>query len=53
MLAWLYDMLVGCFCTYEIIKSGPITNGRDGKKIGDYYNVRCTKCGRMKIYNLL
>ena len=39
-----------CRHKWEIIDNGRITQG--GVKIGDYYYLRCEKCGKMKTENL-
>lgn len=46
---WFRKLLGMCDHTFEPVGRGNITNGR--RKIGDYYIVRCSKCGHMKTYN--
>jgi len=46
---WLRKLLGLCIHDYVKEGHGNITNGC--RKIGDYYIVRCTKCGHMKCFN--
>ena len=53
MISWLYGVIVGSFCRHEweTVSTGRMINS-NGDAIGDYYNLRCTKCGDIKRKNL-
>jgi len=48
MLSWLWDCVVGKFCSheYELIEDSEVKTGR-GAIIGNYIVSRCPKCGKV------
>jgi hypothetical protein len=48
MIAWLWDIIVGQFCCHKwkIIGTGKCT--MDGQPYGQYYDLQCEKCGKVK-----
>jgi hypothetical protein len=55
MLSWLWNVLVGQFCVHKwaIEKKGILAGNYEqpGSIGGDYYILRCTKCGDMQCKN--
>lgn len=53
VLGKFFTELLGKVCAhkYEIIKTGLIQS-TTGEKVGTYYELRCPKCGAMKVRNL-
>ncbi len=53
MIGWIYRMIIGhfgCEHTYEIISEGKMI-GYGNEKCGDFYNLQCKKCGKIKRTN--
>ena len=51
MFAWLYNLIIGNFCSHnwEIFKEVELFSDEDAKlPSGHRYHLRCTKCGNIK-----
>lgn len=51
MIKSIKEFLGLCIHEFETVASGNII-GYSGFKVGNFYDCRCKKCGKMKTFNL-